>query len=92
MPEDYEYRDQSRDQASQNGQSTAKLVELLTSVLEQVKQQQVQVNPRAAAPLGEQAQLAVEIFREISIALDVRPGSFQGGGSASPVNTQEGRN
>lgn len=60
---------QNRNQARQ--ENTANVVELLTSILDQVKRQQVQT--QVTAPLEGDALRAVEIFREIDAALDVGP-------------------
>jgi hypothetical protein len=52
-------------------ENTANVVELLTSILDQVKRQQSQT--QLTEPLEGDASRAVEIFREIDAALDVGP-------------------
>jgi hypothetical protein len=69
--------DQVRNQARTDSASSASVVELLTSILDQVKRQQVQT--QVTAELDGEAERAVLIFREINTALDVETQSGIGG-------------
>jgi hypothetical protein len=60
-----------RNQARQENAQTASAVELLTSILEQVKRQQLEV--KVTPQLDGEAETAVQIFQEIDAALSVAP-------------------
>jgi hypothetical protein len=81
--------DQTRNQAKADNASTASVVELLTSILDQVRRQQVGV--RVTPALQGEAERAVQIFRDIDTALDVEPRTPGGGGPDVPVRGPQGR-
>ncbi len=65
--------------------STANVVEMLTSILDQVKRQQ---STQTTQALEGDALTAVEIFREIDIALGVEPQNVGIGGGAGTRRRQ----
>lgn len=74
---------EKKTEPSGQDQSTQPVIDLLTTILDEFKKQ---VQSSTPPPLIGEAVTAVNAFREISDALDVKPSRLQFGPASTPSN------
>jgi hypothetical protein len=75
----------TKKEATGQDPSTEPVIALLTKILDEFSQQ---VQSRTPPPLSDKAKVAVAVFKEISLALDVKPSEFSIG--PAPENVARG--